>query len=112
MGVPEKGWIVVTPVYSPERSRAILVRRGWVPDSWRQAQSWKTATINDGGVGVVSGGEIGNSFVPENKPEAGEWFTLNAAEMVCPARVHARHSSFVACCIESGSAVHAHSYSH
>lgn len=82
MGVPEKGWLVVTPVVSPCGTRAILVRRGWVPDSWRRQQQAGSAPEACSGVGVVSAGERGNSFVPANVPEAGEWFTLDVAAMV------------------------------
>jgi surfeit locus 1 family protein len=84
MGVPEKGWIQVTPVLSPNGSRVILVRRGWVPDSWRTDGLWRSDK-NPGhgsGVGVVSAGEIGNSFVPANDPKSGQWFSLKPAEMV------------------------------
>ena len=84
MGAPEKGWIQVTPLLSNDGTRAVLVRRGWVPDRWRQQGRWHAVhnpTIGSG-VGVVSGGEVGNSFVPDNKPEEGEWFTLDPAAMV------------------------------
>lgn len=84
MGIPEKGWIQVTPILSPNGSRVILVRRGWVPDSWRTEGLWRADknTGHGSGIGVVSGGEVGNSFVPDNEPESEQWFTLNAAEMV------------------------------
>lgn len=82
MGVPDKGWIIVTPVVSEDSQRAILVRRGWVPDAWRNDGQWR-AVGPCAGAGVVTRGEVGNSFVPANEPEAGRWFTLDPAAMVC-----------------------------
>lgn len=44
--------IQVTPVYSSDGKRAILVRRGWVPDSWRSqhiTEQYSTATRISGG---------------------------------------------------------------
>jgi cytochrome oxidase assembly protein ShyY1 len=81
MGVPDKGWIVVCPVLSSDKKRAILVRRGWVPDSWREDAAWRQVSPCEG-TGVVTRGEIGNAFVPANEPQEGQWFTLDAAAMV------------------------------
>jgi cytochrome oxidase assembly protein ShyY1 len=37
-------WLQVTPVYSSDGKRAILVRRGWVPDTWRRQHSTQAHT--------------------------------------------------------------------
>lgn len=85
--MPEKGWIVVTPVYSSDRDRAILVRRGWVPDTWRQQAaaaaaggSAEAAALS--GVGVVSGGEKGSAVTFANDPENDFWQLLDPVAMV------------------------------
>ena len=90
MGAPEQGWVMVSPVYSASGDRAVLVRRGWVPDAWRR-QGRHLADQqqqHSSGVGVVSNGEVGNSFVPANVPGKGEWFTLDTAEMVRTPLLH------------------------
>lgn len=101
MGVPEKGWIVVTPVFSFDRDRAILVRRGWVPDTWRQAAARGTAEPPRlSGVGVVSGGEKGSSVTFANDPENDFWQLLDPAAMV------RSHSLRVSCGLASGALRH------
>lgn len=85
MGVPEKGWVVVTPVFSSDRQRAILVRRGWVPDSWRKAAEAAAPAperSNLSGVGVVSGGERGSSVTFANDPGSDFWQLLDPVAMV------------------------------
>lgn len=83
MGVTEQGWLLVTPVRSLDGKRAVLVRRGWVPDTWRAQGSWRTDCQSRAasGVGVITRGEAGNSFMPENNAERGEWYTINVAAM-------------------------------
>lgn len=80
MGHPQRGWVLVTPVYCEDKRRAILVRHGWVPDNLRQEP--QEMRLASSGVGVVSGGEVANSFVPENDPSSGQWFSLDVAQMV------------------------------
>eukprot|EP00892_Ulva_mutabilis_P001547 jgi/Ulvmu1/11393/UM075_0055.1 len=84
MGVPEKGWVVVTPVFSANRQRAILVRRGWVPDTWRQATQRPGAAAEArtlSGIGVVSGGERGSAVTFANDPHNDFWQLLDPGAM-------------------------------
>lgn len=80
---------MVTPLYSKDGTRAVLVRRGWAPASWQQAGGTEllaaadqVARLDGVAVGVVTNGEKGNSFVAENNGAKGEWFTLDVAAMV------------------------------
>jgi hypothetical protein len=93
MGVPEKGWLLVTPAYSKDSSKAILVRRGWVPDSWRTSAEEKLKgggspsrrakhSSDASGVGVVTAGERASYFVLPNEPETGSWHWIDAVSMV------------------------------
>jgi cytochrome oxidase assembly protein ShyY1 len=83
MGSPHQGWLLVTPVFSQDKRRAILVRHGWVPDEWHNNP--EKLRLDTSGVGVVTGGEIANSFVPQNDPSSGQWFYLNVPQMVSAA---------------------------
>lgn len=107
MGTTEIGFLAVTPLVEniPETSknsknsrsssagtpqpRQIMVLRGWVPNSWRQDPSTRTADGEPSGLvtieGVVRRGEDPGTFVPDNKPEEGAWYYISSTELATAA---------------------------
>lgn len=99
MGATEAGYLAVTPFRDSKSNRTILVQRGWVPERWRRQfqkdvgrgkggespikqSNTKLPTIVEGDidtiVGIIRRGESQRStFVPENKPEKGEWYYVD-----------------------------------
>ncbi|KAH7617170.1 hypothetical protein Ndes2526B_g07763 [Nannochloris sp. 'desiccata'] len=78
--------------------REVLVLRGWVPSSWRSGPTSSSSAAAGAGAassgdsnnqppghvtiqGVVRFGEDPGTFVPDNKPEDGTWFYLNAEQL-------------------------------
>ena len=63
------------------------MNRGWVPESWRQqfiASSAETPKPVDVEVdGLIVESERPSVFVPKNDPQMGNWFSINASEIVC-----------------------------
>ena len=87
------GYYVVVPLQmeedNVERPLQVLVNRGWIPrsvaDAYRNAQGdgagEATAAVVEPLRGVIRGGETPGRFTPENRPERGEWYYFNVAEM-------------------------------
>lgn len=94
MGIPESGYFIVTPLlnFNPNslkedaERKSVMVLRGWVPGSWKDKehpQQHRTDSISQQATvhGVVRYSETPSMFVPENKPEEGEWHFLDVEAM-------------------------------
>jgi len=94
MGTTERGYLVITPLRnSTKNGRTILVLRGWVPDAWskedpavraaemKHDEATHTVCIQ----GVVRGGEVPGTFVPENIPSKGSWFYIDPPALAAAA---------------------------
>ena len=75
-----------------QRNQSILVNRGWVPETWRQAHKSRafagrsaeelkgiTATEIEG---VVVNSEKPSYFMPENHPDRDIWFWVDIPAIV------------------------------
>ncbi|KAF9919319.1 surf-like protein [Lobosporangium transversale] len=82
-GDGQPGYFLITPLERPNASK-ILVRRGWVPRE-KKDQSTRKDGLIEGEVTVEgllrSGEQKASSFVPENKPEKNEWYSLDLETM-------------------------------
>eukprot|EP00803_Ostreobium_quekettii_P011633 evm.model.scf_2875.2 EVM.evm.TU.scf_2875.2 scf_2875:7946-12457(+) len=94
------GYVMVTPMSMSAweqsslswRDRAILVCRGWVPESWKkksrnpelaeEATALAAKTEGESVVeGVVMRSEVPSYFVPQNTPKQGSWFWIDVPEI-------------------------------
>mmetsp|Transcript_24818 Transcript_24818/g.64414 ORF Transcript_24818/g.64414 Transcript_24818/m.64414 type:complete len:322 (+) Transcript_24818:151-1116(+) len=81
MGTATPGYVVITPLYSPEWHKSILVNRGWVPEAWRGSPEAAQPAGNVTVAGVIRRSEAPNAFVPDNQPGKGQWFWIDAPSM-------------------------------
>ena len=91
MGITEAGYLAITPFKDSGSEEIVLVLRGWVPASWKtndpSRDSNNTSTNMNNGKhmarfdiihGIVRCGEDQrSSFVPENRPDIGEWHYID-----------------------------------
>ncbi len=94
MGITEAGHFMVTPMYvGGDVDRAVMVLRGWVPDSWKRSsdrageregdgeRTTATTTATTTIRGVVRFSEKPSRFVPENCPRQGDWYYIDVPAM-------------------------------
>lgn len=81
-GVTIAGHVVVTPVKLRGRAKTrgeagtVLLVRGWAPDAWQDADARAGACVKT--EAVVRASETKGRFTPENDPEKGVWYWLDA----------------------------------
>ncbi|KAI8810888.1 SURF1 family-domain-containing protein [Cladochytrium replicatum] len=77
------GYIIVTPFALQGSTQKVLVNRGWVPSSLKDARKRTAAQITGivGVEGLVRRGEVGNRFTPEPNTEKNQWYTVDAKRM-------------------------------
>ncbi|KAG0004019.1 surf-like protein [Modicella reniformis] len=82
-GDGQPGYFLITPFERTNGSK-ILVRRGWVPRETKD-QSARMDGLTAGEVTIEGmlrlGEQKASSFIPENKPEKNEWYTLDLQTM-------------------------------
>ncbi|KAG0241922.1 surf-like protein [Actinomortierella wolfii] len=83
-GDGQPGYFLITPLERSNGSK-ILVRRGWVPRE-KKDQATRLDGLTEGEVtleGLLRSGEQRSSsyFVPENRPEKNEWYSLDVKTM-------------------------------
>ncbi|GMH39348.1 hypothetical protein BSKO_07246 [Bryopsis sp. KO-2023] len=79
-GIPEKGFMLITPLKSSTWDRTILVNRGWVPESWKTNEKSAQDELSEEEVrvqGVVVDSEKPSSFIPDNHPAKSTWFWVD-----------------------------------
>jgi surfeit locus 1 family protein len=78
MGTATPGYVVITPLYSKQWQKFILVNRGWVPEGWRNSPESQEPKGTVDVSGVIRHSEEPNSFVPDNQPGKQQWFWIDA----------------------------------
>lgn len=95
------GYDLVTPLLR-ERGPAVLVNRGWVPESWRNDPPIQ----GDGSVAVEGVGRMPRApgaFVPDNDPLANSWFSMDLPGMAAAAGLDAVAPVYVVATAETPS---------
>lgn len=76
---------LITPLYSQQFEKPVLVNRGWVPATWRSdaeiRQQWESKGSDNTLQAVTRVSEDPSSFVPQNNPKTGEWFWIDVPAM-------------------------------
>lgn len=78
----EFGWHVITPLETV-KGAVVLVDRGFVPDALRDPATRKAGQLQEvvTVTGLVRTPEEPSLFVPDNDPEANQWFTRDLSAM-------------------------------
>ncbi|MEZ5827258.1 MAG: SURF1 family protein [Hyphomicrobiales bacterium] len=78
----ELGWHVITPLETV-KGTVVLVDRGFVPDALRDPTTRKAGQLQEvvTVTGLVRAPEEPSLFVPDNDPEANQWFTRDLSAM-------------------------------
>ncbi|KAF9162142.1 surf-like protein [Actinomortierella ambigua] len=84
-GDGQPGYFLITPLERTGGASKILVRRGWVPRD-KKDPATRLEGLTEGEVtleGLLRSGEQRSSsyFVPENKPDKNEWYSLDVKNM-------------------------------
>lgn len=92
-GQLSQGFTIITPLLDPLRRRVLLVNRGWIPQRMRQEGSSSSLSLcselapslqPEGEVtvrGLVQASEQPSSWMPQNDPDRGAWWSVNVEEM-------------------------------
>lgn len=76
-GVP--GYHVITPLYfQDQKSGWVLVNRGWVPLDYKGDYSRAMKRTQYSITGSVRSIPAPNAFTPDNRPQDGQWFSIDA----------------------------------
>ncbi|KAL3152716.1 hypothetical protein ABBQ38_012307 [Trebouxia sp. C0009 RCD-2024] len=85
MGSATNGYQLITPLYSSQWEKPVLVNRGWVPATWRSdakfRQEWESKDGGSSLQAVTRVSEDPSMFVPQNNPKTGEWFWIDVPAM-------------------------------
>mmetsp|Transcript_21290 Transcript_21290/g.59172 ORF Transcript_21290/g.59172 Transcript_21290/m.59172 type:complete len:347 (+) Transcript_21290:198-1238(+) len=79
MGSAVSGHTVITPLHSDLWHKTVLVNRGWAPSGWRSGMEGDPAA-GAGQVELSGALRLSDqpcSFVPDNKPAAGQWHWID-----------------------------------
>jgi surfeit locus 1 family protein len=78
----ELGWHVITPLETVD-GHVVLVDRGFVPDALRDPESRPGGQIEKvvAVTGLLRVPESPSLFIPDNDPDANQWFTRNLSAM-------------------------------
>lgn len=82
MGITEAGYFMVTPMYVDGKAdKAIMILRGWVPESWKKRRVDGGESSMTSIRGVVRYSEKPSRFVPENCPRQRDWYYVDVPEL-------------------------------
>jgi surfeit locus 1 family protein len=78
----EPGFVVLTPLRL-DAGGVVLVNRGFSPKSKIDRGAWKTQPAGRVGIsGLLRAPQARNMFTPEDDPQRGLWYTIDAARIV------------------------------
>lgn len=79
-GLP--GYHLITP-FRLDGGQYVLVNRGWIPNEKAAASDRPESFLNEPTImgGLFRRPDEGTMFTPDNRPQAGEWFTIDIDEM-------------------------------
>lgn len=78
----EPGWHVITPLETVD-GNVVLVDRGFVPEGLRDPKTRKQGQVQEvvEVTGLIRSPEAQSLFIPDNDPDANQWFTRDLAAM-------------------------------
>lgn len=78
----EPGWHVITPLETVD-GNVVLVDRGFVPEDLRDPKTRKQGQVQEvvGVTGLIRTPEARSLFIPDNDPDANQWFNRDLAAM-------------------------------